>query len=158
MTDSGNEEGPRRLDRPPGERYGGSGAAGPEPPALAGGSIARSVGFAVGAGLSALIVYALLAGPFAFTAGLVVAGIFAGRVIGLSARAGGGTATTSDQAVLIAILVTLGWFVLAQVAAWTFARSEGGVLPIVEYLLDVFGPIVPLVAISSVLAAWWSAR
>jgi len=158
MTADGNGGGRPPLDRPPGERYAGpAGDAGTEPPAP-GGSIGRSVAFAIGGAVSGLVVYALLAGPFAFTAGLVVAGIFAGRMIGLSARAGGGTAITSDQSVLIAIVTTLGWFVLAQLAAWLYARGEGGVLPILEYLLDVFGPVVPLVAMGSVLAAWWSAR
>ena len=163
MTAGGDDERRRRLDRAPGERYrvapsGAPGDAETEPPAPDRGSIGRSVAFAIGAALSALVVYAVLAGPFAFTAGLVVVGIFAGRVIGLSARAGGGVAITSDQSVLIAIVTTIGWFVLAQVSAWVFARSEGGVLPIIEFLLDVFGPVVPLVAIASVLAAWWSAR
>ena len=158
MTADGNGGGRRPLDRPPGERYAVPPAdTGTTPPA-SGGSIGRSVAFAIGGAFSALIVYGLLAGPFAFTAGLVVAGIFAGRMIGLSARAGGGTAITSDQSVLIAIVTTLGWFVLAQLAAWLYARNEGGVLPVLEYLRDVFGPIVPLVAMGSVLGAWWSAR
>ena len=58
----------------------------------------------------------------------------------------------------MALVVTLLWFAVAQVAAWIYARNEGGVLPILDYLIAVYGPIVPLVAISSVLAAWWSAR
>jgi hypothetical protein len=99
-----------------------------------------------------------LAGPFAFSAGLVIIAIFAGRIIGQSAKAGGGRVITSDQSVVVALVVTLAWFVVAQFAVWIYARNEGGVLPIVEYLLDAFGPVVPLVAIASVLAAWWSAR
>ena len=31
-------------------------------------------------------------------------------------------------------------------------------LPLVDYLLQVYGPVVPLTLIAAVLAAWWSAR
>ena len=88
----------------------------------------------------------------------MIVAIFAGRVIGMSARAGGGRVLTPDRRVVVALLVTLSWYVAAQAAVWLYARSEGGVLPIGDYLLQTFGPIVPLVAIASVLAAWWSAR
>ncbi len=146
-----------RLDRAPGERYAVRQPAA-EDEAVSGGSIARAAAFAAPAALIALMVYVALAGPFAFSAGLVIVAIFAGRIIGLSAKAGGGRAITSDQAVLVALVVTLAWFVLAQVTTWAYARSEGGVLPILDYVLDAFGPVVPLVAIASVLSAWWSAR
>ena len=114
--------------------------------------------FAITAAVTALVIYVALAGPFSFSAGLVVVAIFSGRMIGVATRAGGGSAVTSDRSVVVALLVTLTWFVTAQVLTWLYAQSEGGVLPLVAYLLEVFGPIVPLVAITSVLAAWWSAR
>jgi hypothetical protein len=120
--------------------------------------VARAIGFSVPAAIIALIVYLVLSGPLAFDSGLVIIGIFAGRVIGLTAKAGGGATVTSDGRVVIALLVTLGWFIAAEVGTWLYARSEGGVLPILDYLLQAYGPIVPLVAIASVLAAWWSAR
>jgi hypothetical protein len=106
----------------------------------------------------ALFAYVGLAGPLAFSSGLVIAAIFAGRIIGLSAKAGAGRATSNDQRILVALGVTLGWFAATQVVTWLYARGEGGVLPILDYLLQTFGPIVPLVAIASILAAWWSAR
>jgi hypothetical protein len=155
------ERGPgRRLDRAPGDRFtppapdvpddGGAG--------FAGGSIARAAAWATPAAVIALIVYDAFSGPLAFSAGLVIIGIFAGRVIGLSAKAGGGGAITSDQAVSVALVVTLAWFLVSQAATWLYARNEGGVLAPIDYLLQTFGPVVPLVAIASVLAAWWSAR
>jgi hypothetical protein len=155
------DRGRRRLDRAPGERYAGPARqpAAPESPAPhPSGSIGRSVAFAIGAAVIALFAYVGLAGPLAFSSGLVIAAIFAGRIIGLSARAGAGRAISYDRKVLVALIATLVWFVAAQVATWLYARGEGGVLPIVDYLLQTFGPIVPLVAIASILAAWWSAR
>ena len=160
MNESSGERMPSagRLDRPPSDRYDRSAPPAGADGAGASGSLVRAALFAIPAGVIALAVYVGLAGPFSFTAGLVVVAIFAGRMIGLSAKAGGGTAVTSDRAVVVALLITLAWFVGAQIATWLFARSEGGVLSPVDYLGQVFGPVVPLVAIASVLAAWWSAR
>ena len=161
------ERGPaaRRLDRPPADRYRGfdrrdsaESTGAPIEGPTGGGSVARSAAWTAPAAIVALIVYWVFAGPLAFSAGLVVVGIFAGRMIGLTAKAGGGTAVTSDQRVVVALVTTVGWFVAAQVATWIYARNEGGVLPILDYLLQTFGPVVPLVAIAAVLAAWWSAR
>ena len=152
----------RRLERPPSARYGPDPAApsatGGAEEGAPGGSLARAVAFALPAALISLFAYVAFAGPLAFSAGLVVVAIFAGRIIGLSARAGGGGAIPSDQSVTLALAITVGWFVLAQVGTWLFAQSEGGVLPIVDYLGQTFGPVVPLGLIASVLAAWWSAR
>jgi hypothetical protein len=152
---------PRRLERAPGERYGPRPTVAGEPTAdtaAPAGSIARAAGFAAPAAVVALIVYVVFAGPLAFSAGLVIIGIFAGRMIGLTAKAGGGREVASDARIVVALLITLIWFVAAQLATWLYARNEGGVLSILDYLLQTFGPVVPLVAIASVLAAWWSAR
>jgi hypothetical protein len=146
-----------RLDHPPSDRYATPARPGAD---TAGdpGSVGRAVGFAIPAVLIAAAVYVALAGPFAFSPGLVVAGIFTGRMIGRSARVGAGRSVPADTTVVIALLATLAWFAIAQVGTWLYARSEGGVLPILDYLLQAFGPVVPLVAIGAVLAAWWSAR
>ena len=145
----------RRLERPPAERYAQAESPAADcrrPFARPGGWLDRARGGIRGpAAVIAVLIYVALAGPFAFSAGLVIIGIFAGRVIGLSAKVGGGRAITSDQAVVVALLVTIAWFVVAQVATWLYARNEGGVLPIVDYLLQTFGPVVPLVAIASIL-------
>ena len=128
----------------------------------------RGIAFAIPAAVISLFVYVGFAGPLAFSGGLVIVGIFAGRIIGLATRAGTGRDRTGrdrtgrtpprEPTVLIALGVTLAWFVLSQVATWLYARSEGGVLPIGDYLAQAFGPIVPLAGIAAALAAWWSAR
>ena len=42
-------------------------------------------------------------------------------------------------------------------ALW-FARTEGGVLPLIDYLGQTFGPLVPLQLLLAVGVAWWRAR
>jgi hypothetical protein len=151
----------RQLDRAPGERYGPvHGAPGTAPPTAAPseGSRERALLFAIPAAIFALAAYIAIAGPLAISEGLVVVAIFAGSLIGRSTRAGAGTALNSGRRIRTALAITAAWFVLAQVGTWQFALSEGGVLPILDYLLQTFGLIVPLVAIAAFVAAWWSAR
>ena len=54
-------------------------------------------------------------------------------------------------------LAALG-VVLGQVGLWLFARTEGGVLPLVDYLGQTFGPLVPLEVLLAAGVAWWRAR
>ena len=153
----------RVLDRAPGERYArGSVAAatgaGAAASVLPGGSVSRALLFAIPAAVFSLAAYVGIAGPLAISEGLVVVAILAGSLIGRSTRAGAGTAVDSGRRVRIALGITLAWFVLAQAGTWQFALGEGGVLPILDYLSQTFGLIVPLVAIAALVAAWWSAR
>ena len=151
----------RQLDRAPGERYGpppaprGTAASAPKTPT---GSLGRALLFAIPAAVVALAAYVAIAGPLAISEGLVIVAILAGGLIGRSTRAGAGTALDGRRRVRIALGLTLAWFVLAEVATWQFALSEGGVLPVFDYLAQAFGLIVPLVAVTSLVAAWWSAR
>ena len=149
-----------RLDRAPGERFeqprgGRLGRRGAIDPS---GSPARAVVSGSIAALIAVVVFVVFAGPLAFSAGLVIIAVFAGRTIGLVTRTAAGPAVTSDTRVVIALLITIGWFVLAQLAVWVFARFEGGVLAPLDYLAQTFGPLVPIQLIVAVLVAWWSAR
>ena len=110
------------------------------------------------AALIAVAVFLLFAGPLSFSAGLVIIAVFAGRSIGLVTRVAAGPAVSSDGRVVIALLITIAWFVVAQVAVWLYARSEGGVLGPLDYLAQTYGPLVPIELIVAVLVAWWSAR
>ena len=78
-------------------------------------------------------------------------------MIGLVTKTAAGPAVSSDARVVIALLLTIGWFVVAQVAVWLYARAEGGNLDVLDYLGQTFGPLVPLQLIVAVLIAWWSA-
>lgn len=144
----------RRLERPPGERYDQPVVAA----AGASGSVTRAVALAIPAAVISLFVYVGFAGPLAFSGGLVIVGIFSGQIIGLATRTGAGSTVPRRRSVLIALGVTLAWFALSQVATWLYARSEGGVLPIVDYLAQAFGIIVPLAGVAAAIGAWWSAR
>ena len=45
-----------------------------------------------------------------------------------------------------------------QVGLWLYAGSEGGVLSLVDYLGETFGPLVPLQVVIAPAAAWMAAR
>ena len=102
--------------------------------------------------------FLIFAGPLSFSAGLVVIAIFAGRTDRPCHETAAGPAVSSDARVVVALLLTIGWFVVAQVAVWLYARAEGGNLDLLDYLGQTYGPLVPLQLIVAVLVAWWSAR
>jgi hypothetical protein len=140
----------RRLDRPPSERY----ADIPNPDATAEPAepvaepsattrIARGAGVAF-IGAAVLI---LLGGPLSVTAGLVAAAAVIGWLVGTTVRSAGP-----------AVALALASVAVGLVGIWLFAQSEGGVLGIVEYLLDVHGPLVPIEFAAAGLLAAGSAR
>ena len=45
-----------------------------------------------------------------------------------------------------------------QLGIWAYARSEGGVLGLADYLGQTFGWLVPAQVVLAAFAAWWSAR
>jgi hypothetical protein len=142
----------RRLDRPPSERYADmpnadadASAAPVEPVAEPSATtrIARGAAVAV-AGAAVLI---LLGGPLSVTAGLVAAAAVIGWLVGTTVR------STAPAVALALASVAVG-----LVGVWLFAQSEGGVLGIVEYLIDVHGPLVPIEFAAAGLLAAGSAR
>ena len=48
--------------------------------------------------------------------------------------------------------------VIGQIGLWLFARTEGGVLPLFDYLAETFGILVPLEVAAAAVAAGWTAR
>ena len=48
--------------------------------------------------------------------------------------------------------------VVGQLGLWQYARIEGGVLPPLDYLAEVFGPLVPGQFVVAAIAAWIGAR
>ena len=94
----------------------------------------------------------------AISAGLLVAAAAIGYAVGLATVAGAaGTLTGPARPGFAAVLAGLG-IVLGQVGLWLFARTEGGVLPLIDYLGQTFGPLVPLELLLAVGVAWWRAR
>ena len=153
---TGPDPGERRLARPPSERYETtpSDAQDETVPGSAGRAIAWG---AVAAGVGALLTV-LLGGVVAISVGLLVVWASVGNAVGLATRVGGGTALPAPRRTWLAVGLALVGVAVGQVGLWGYAASEGGVLPLVEYLATTFGVLVPLQALLAVGAAWWAAR
>jgi hypothetical protein len=156
------EGGERRLPRPPSERYGSW--AGVGSPAAASsaesdpGSPVRGIAFGAVAALVGAAAIVVLGGVFAVSAGLLVAAATIGYAAGFATLAGaGGTLSSPGRPATAAALAGLG-VALGQVGLWLYARTEGGVLPLIDYLGQTFGALVPLELLLAVLVAWWRAR
>ena len=140
---------PKRLDRPPGERY--------VPPSVTASpprepSAARAIAYAVLVAIAGAVAMVLLAGQLAVSSGLLVVAVVVGRFVGLGLRTARG-ALTPGRARLLAVLIAAGGVAAAQLGMWVYARSEGGVLELVDYLGQTFGPLVPLeIALAAVVA------
>lgn len=154
--------GERRLARPPSARY-GSTVDGPVPPIVPAQEPDRaSPGRGVAVGAVAAIIGAaaivILGGALAISAGLLVAAAAIGYAVGLATVAGAaGTLSSPGRPVAAAALAGIGVLV-GQVGLWLYALNEGGVLPLVDYLGQTFGALVPLELLLAVGVAWWRAR
>ena len=155
--------GERRLARPPSERYADentSGPAGGAPAPVPGltGSMGRALAVALGIALAGIVLTVLFGGVMALSAGLLVLWGAAGYLIGQAVRVGGGDAFGARGRTLTAVGVALVGVLVAQLGLWWYAGLEGGVLPLVDYLAQTFGVLVPLQAALAAALAWWGAR
>lgn len=85
----------------------------------------------------------VLGGALSLTAGLLAASALVGWVIGRLVR----------PSLALGIVLAVGSVGLGLIGIWLFARSEGGVLPLVDYLADVQGVLAPLDMVVAGLAA-----
>ena len=76
----------------------------------------------------------------------------------LALKVGAGPTIPRSSRIWLAAGLALAAVVLGQVGLWLFARTEGGVLPLVDYLGETFGPLVPFRRWPRRCAAAWSAR
>jgi hypothetical protein len=144
----------RRLARAPGERFSGPDAGAAERRA---GSIPRGIAAAAGVGLVGAALLVLLAGPLAADTPLVVVGLLTGAVVGEAIQRGTADAMDPGHRRIVALAIALAAIGGAEVVVWQLALAEGGVLPLLTYLLDTFGPIAPLTIVAAVAAAVWRA-
>ena len=159
------EEVARRLAQPPSARYAGAGR-GPDDPSGArrrssSGPILRAIAIAVGGAALLFVVSGLLsttvgvlfiAAVMGAGAGLTLAGL---AVPALSGPAAQEAAVARSTVLRAAVALTVSAVVVAAIATWLFARSEGGVLGIVDYLWSTFGLLVPgEIAVAALGAAW----
>jgi hypothetical protein len=147
--------GDRRLERAPGERYERATAESTPPEAQAG-STTRGIAWAVGVGIAGAAIVGLLGGPLSVSFGLLVGAAAIGRFVGLALVAGGARAGRTASATSAAIAVAS--VLVGQLLIWLFARSEGGVLGLLDYEGQTFGALVPLEVVIAAAVASWSAR
>jgi hypothetical protein len=149
----------RLLDRAPGERYVRHDGDERTDDATnqAGGSQARAVISGLVAGAIGVAVIVALASPLALAEPLVIVAALAGIAIGLATRWGGGSVVPRSRSRRLAAAVAILAIVVAQLVIWQLALSEGGVLPLADYLFQTFGLVVPLEAVAIVIGAWATA-
>ncbi len=162
----GGDRDGRRLERAPSERYRRtrSGELDGQAEANAGRELAaaaspgRGVLFGlVGAliGVSILVVFGAV---FSYSVGLLVVAFFLGRIVGYTVRAGALDSLSSATRVSVSILIVLAGLTIAQLAIWVWSRIQGGSLDPWPFLLDTYGPLLPLEYMTATLTAWWSGR
>ena len=148
----------RRLQQPPSGRYASTGGTAPSTgrASLVAPLAQSGIAAAVGAALLFLV-----GAVVASTAGLVFVSGVMGAVIGLLlVRAtvpsdDRGPALTRSAVTWLAIGIAVGAVVVADVATWLNARSEGGTLGLLDYLLQTFGLFVPGELFIAALGAVW---
>lgn len=161
----------RSLDRAPGERYGSREVEGQRPgrPHEQAGRGRRDVRPAPGAGRALLTasVVALGGAGLLFTLGLVAIGVgtvaaaaAVGWSVALALLWGGGMAAWGRPArMVIAGGFAAGAVVLGLLVGWAWARTEGGVLPPLEYVDQRYGLVAWLdVVVAAALGAGRAGR
>ncbi len=158
--DPGPTPGERRLAHPPSDRYreaevrAEAARTAPDPSA----SVARGVALAVAVAVAGAVAIVVLGGLLTLTAGLLVAAAAIGWGVALALRFGAGDRIVPPRRVALALAIATVSVLAGQVGLWQNARIEGGVLPLLDYLGEVFGPLVPLQFAVAAVTAWIVAR
>ena len=100
----------------------------------------------------------LAVGLLRITAGLLVVAAVVGWAVAVAVAYGAGATVPGRTRAAISVLTALVSVGLGQVGLWLLARGEGGVLPLIDYLGEVFGILVPLQLAIAGLVAWWRSR
>jgi hypothetical protein len=120
--------------------------------------VARGAAISTVAAIVGAVAIVVLGGVFAVTAGLVAVAGGLGWAVAAALGYGAGDRLAPRRRVTAAVGLAIAAVALGQLGLWQYARTEGGVLPPVEYLLEVFGPLVPLEFGAAALLAWLAAR
>jgi hypothetical protein len=148
--------GERRLAHPPSDRYRQPEAEtdAVDPAATP----ARGLALGTVAALAGAGIITILGGVLTITSGLVVAAGAIGWTVAVAVRFGAGASLGRSARMRLPIGLALGAVVAGQVGLWVYARSEGGVLGPLDYLGEVFGPLVALELLVAWVVAWTTAR
>ena len=92
------------------------------------------------------------------SAGLIVAAAAIGWALAVALRVGAGEWLTRSARVRVAVALAVAAIALGQLGLWLYARTEGGVLPPLDYLGQVFGFLVPAEFTAAAIVAWARAR
>lgn len=122
------------------------------------GSIPRAIALATVAGIAGAAATVVLGGMLAITAGLLVVAAATGYAVAAAVRMGAGTSLTRTARRWTALALAVDAVILGQLGLWLYARIEGGVLSLPDYLGQTFGFLVPLQFAAAMLVAWWTAR
>ena len=123
-----------------------------------GASVARGLALAIVAAIVGGVAIVLLGGIVAVTAGLVVVAAATGWGVGVALRLGAGDRIAPRRRVVVAVILALAAVLVAQLGLWQYALREGGVLPFLDYLGEVYGPLVLLEAAGAAVVAWLASR
>jgi hypothetical protein len=148
----------RRLARPPSDRYREAEEAAAAPGRDSSASVARGVSLALVMTLVGALAIVVLGGVATITTGLIVVAGAIGFGVGVALALGAGDRISRGRRVALAFGLTLASVALGQLGVWQYARAEGGVLPLIDYLAEVFGPLVVVEFIVGALVAWLAAR
>jgi hypothetical protein len=152
--------GERRLAHPPSDRYRADeerrDAAAEAPDASA--SVARGLAIAGVVAMVGALAIIVLGGVLSITSGLVVVAGATAWGVAAGLRFGAGDRLPARRRVAVAIALAVGAVLLGQLGLWQYARAEGGVLPPLDYLAEVFGLLVPLQFAVALVVAWAAAR
>ena len=110
------------------------------------------------AGLVGAVATVALGGALGISAGLLIVAGATGWAIAAAVASGGGTALSPVARIGLAMGITFGAVVVGQLGLWLYARTEGGVLTLPDYLAQTFGLLVPAQAAVAMAVAWLTAR
>jgi hypothetical protein len=156
----GDGPGDRRLDRPPSDRYRPATVAteGGGSPSAAAGSPGRATLLGAAAALGGAAGFVVLGGLLLVTAGLLAWAVATGWAVAVGVREGGRGSLAKSGRIARSIGLAAVAVALGQIGLWLYARTEGGVLSLPDYLGQVFGALVPLAFLAAIATAWWRAR
>ena len=153
------DPGERLLAHPPSDRYraaAGSSLPTEEPDTAA--SIPRGYAIATVAAIVGAVAIVVLGGVLTMTMGLLAVSGAIGWGVAIGLRFGAGGHLSRRRRWMAAVALSLGAVTLGQLGLWQYARTEGGVLSPLDYLGEVYGPLVPLEFGAAALVAWLTAR
>ncbi|MEO8570364.1 MAG: hypothetical protein ABI553_01575 [Chloroflexota bacterium] len=152
--------GERRLAHPPSDRYraaearAAAAAATGDPSA----SVARGVVVGAVSAIVGAVTIVSFGGILTITDGLIVVAGFTGLAVAIALRWGAGGELSSRRRTALAIGLAVGAVALGQIGLWKYGLTEGGVLGLLDYLGQVYGPLVLVEFAAAVVVAWLAAR